>query len=37
MTAQPQRRLVALDATVIINLIDMDQLGILPMLREFEF
>ena len=37
MTAQPERRLVALDATVIINLIDMDQLGILPKLREFDF
>ncbi|MBI4248503.1 MAG: hypothetical protein HY611_03285 [Elusimicrobia bacterium] len=37
MTAQPQRRPVALDATVIINLIDMGQIGILPKLREFEF
>ncbi len=37
MTAQPERRPVLLDATVLINLINMGQLGILPRLQGFKF
>ena len=37
MTAQPEPRAVLLDATVVINLINMGQLGILPRLQGFKF